>query len=93
MAVIRNAAKNKGVRFDESDIPHGEVVSPNKYIAVFRGSACKLLDRIFESGEGSRAGMDARTNLDDLRQDPANCVGDVKLRNIHNVQMTPNEKS
>jgi hypothetical protein len=53
MAVIRDAAKKKNVRFDESDFPDGEIESLNNDVVIFRGSACEFLNRLFQSSERS----------------------------------------
>jgi len=55
MAFIRDAAENKGMRFDKTDFPDGEIVCPNKNVAIFRGGAAKFLDRLFEGGVGRGA--------------------------------------
>jgi hypothetical protein len=60
MAVIREAAKKKGMRFDEADFPDGDIESPNQDIAIFRGSACEFLDRLFECGKYAIAGEPVR---------------------------------
>ena len=51
MAVIRRAAKNKGVRFDEADFKNGEVVYTNQNVVRFTGKSVDLIDRIFKGRE------------------------------------------
>ena len=97
MAVIRDAAKKKGVRFDVSDFPDGEIESPNNDVAIFRGSACKFLDRLFQSTERSIAGQ-PMGNWDGANLAHAgdsghllpSIGGNVKT---HSGAMLPNEKS
>ena len=55
MAVIREAAKKQGVRFEEADFAHGEIECTNQHVAIFRGRASEFIDRLFESRESRLA--------------------------------------
>jgi hypothetical protein len=48
------AVKNKGVRFEISDIENGDIISLDKDIVIFRGRAGKLL---YDLCKGSIAGL------------------------------------
>lgn len=50
------AAKAKGMRFEVSDFPDGEIIGANVDCVTFRGSAAKLVDRILECPEGCLPG-------------------------------------
>lgn len=56
MAVIREAAEKKGVRFDVMDFPDGEIESLQQDVVIFRGSASRFMDRLFKGGKGGVAG-------------------------------------
>ena len=55
MAVIADAAKKKGVRFEISDFPNGDVECRNEHVVIFRGKACEFIDRLFERDESGLA--------------------------------------
>jgi hypothetical protein len=97
MAIIRDAAKKKGMRFNEADFPDGEVESPNDYIAIFRGSACEFLDRLFESNKGSIAREQAGDGIARNRHrlhGHCHFISDVgRDLDVHDVSMLSNEKS
>jgi hypothetical protein len=49
MAVLIEALKREGVRFDESDFPHEDITHLNQYVAVIGGEAAEFLHRACES--------------------------------------------
>ena len=49
IAVLVEALKREGVRFDESSFPHENITHPNPYVAVIRGEAAEFLHRACES--------------------------------------------
>jgi hypothetical protein len=51
LAVIRKAAKKKRVRFVVNDFAHREVERLNNNVVIFWGSACQVIDRIFDCSE------------------------------------------
>ena len=48
MAVLKDALKKKGVRFDELSFEDGEIEYLNKDVMVLRGNACEIVHRSFE---------------------------------------------
>ena len=46
--LIIQAAKNKGMRFEVSDIEDGEIIRLNEDVMIFRGCAGKLLYNLFK---------------------------------------------
>jgi acyl-CoA thioesterase len=56
MAFIIKAAKKKNIRFEVADFQDGEVICQNQDVAIFRGKALELLDRIFECEKSSFTG-------------------------------------
>ena len=50
VAVITDAAKKKGMRFDVSSFKDGEIAHTQDNIMVLRGGAAEFLDRLFECG-------------------------------------------
>ncbi len=51
MAVIIEAAENKGVRFDISDFSNEDIESLNQDVVIFRGKAHDFLHSLFEGTE------------------------------------------
>ena len=92
MAVIRDAAKKKGMRFNVADFPDGDVESPNEHVAIFRGEACKFLDRLFKCGEYSVARKPVRKGhrpkRAGLKNLPYLLKGLRRKVHAHNVMMT-----
>jgi len=56
MAVVIDAAKKQGVRFDVFDFPDGEIERFDKNVVIFRGSAAKFIDGLFEGLKRRNAG-------------------------------------
>ena len=50
VAVIAQASKKKGMRFDVSSFKDGEITYTKDNIMVLRGGAAEFLDRLFECG-------------------------------------------
>lgn len=48
VALIRDAAKKKGMRFDEASFPDGEIAHLKQNVVVFRGSAHQFLNSLLE---------------------------------------------
>jgi len=87
MALVVETAKKKGVRFDVSDFPDGEIKCLNQHVVIFRGSAGKLIDRLFQSDVGRLARKKRRKLLSDSRRSVAR--DRLQKRSIHcspNVQ-------
>src|SRR2546426_5939645 len=59
ISFVVNAAKKKGIRFVKDKFPNSEIECKNNGIAIFRGSAAKLIDRIFDGDEGGITVYDA----------------------------------
>lgn len=49
MAILIDALKKKGVRFDEVSVVHGDISHHDHYVVTIRGGAAKVLHRAFES--------------------------------------------
>jgi hypothetical protein len=49
IAVLVEALKREGVRFDESSFPDENITRQNPYIAITRGKAAEFIHRTFES--------------------------------------------
>jgi len=51
--LVIEAAEKKGMRFDILDFPDGEIECLNNDVVIFRGSAGKFIDCLFEREECS----------------------------------------
>lgn len=77
MSLIINAAKAKGVGLDKVDVLHGQPISGNPYVMVFRGRAAELVNSVLDREE---TGLAAQQIRDTIRRD----IGEGK--SIHPVQ-------
>jgi len=61
------AAKKKGMRFDVSDFPDGDVECLNEHVVIFRRTGYEFVHRLFESDKCGIAAEPVR-NRCDLRE-------------------------
>ena len=108
VAVLVEALKREGVRFDESCFPNENITYQNPNVAIIRGEAAEFLHRACKSIESRRAGEQPRHSNLRVGSSPQATTGILlclmngrhalshtlrKIRRIIHKRSRPNEKS